>query len=76
VVFGSMLFGIFLHFFLIQYQIVLECMDNVSMGIMATGMSKTQDEDDDDGDAGGIKVKVCRLMMEEWLMNHVRERVS
>jgi hypothetical protein len=41
-------------------------------------MSKTQDEDDDDddGDVGGIKVKVCRYVMEEWLMSHVRERVS
>jgi len=43
---------------------------------MATGMSKTQDEDDDNGDVARIKVHVCRLMMEEWLMNHVRERFS
>jgi hypothetical protein len=39
---------------------------------MVTGKPKTQeDEDDDDDDAGGIKVHVCRHVMEEWLMNHV-----
>jgi hypothetical protein len=25
-------------------------------------------------DVGGVKVHVCRLMMEEWLMNHVQEK--
>lgn len=43
---------------------------------MVMGMLKTQDEDDDDGDARGIKVHICGLVMEEWLMNHVREGVS
>jgi hypothetical protein len=43
---------------------------------MATGMLKTQYEDDGDGYAGGIKLHVYRIMMEEWLMNHVQERVS
>jgi len=43
---------------------------------MVTGKTKTQDEDADNDDVGGIKVHVCRHATEEWLMNHVQEKVS